>query len=94
MVIMTLAVCCACDPEPTPRFTSGFGMPRSLKKVSLIRLIVMLSGVDQLMFDISSMIGNGSDNRSYFHEVRPRADNAHESQRSFFIHDFCVSTTV
>jgi len=29
-----LAVCSACEPEPTPRLMSGAGMPSSLKKIS------------------------------------------------------------
>ncbi len=31
-----LAVCSAWLPEPIPRWTSGAGMPRSVKKTSLI----------------------------------------------------------
>ena len=33
----TAAVCRACESEPTPRWTSGRGSPRSRKKASLIR---------------------------------------------------------
>ena len=31
---ITFAVCCACEPEPTPRCTSGSGIPRSRKNTS------------------------------------------------------------
>ena len=32
--IITLAVCCACEPLPTPRCTSACGIPRSWKNTS------------------------------------------------------------
>jgi len=35
---ITLAVCTACEPEPTPRLMSGAGMPRSSKKMLDIAL--------------------------------------------------------
>jgi hypothetical protein len=31
------AVCAPCGPEPTPRWTSGAGMPSSSKKTSFIK---------------------------------------------------------
>ena len=34
MAASIVPVCTPCDPEPTPRWTSGAEIPRSLKKTS------------------------------------------------------------
>ena len=45
--VMILAVCTACDPEPTPKLMSGGRMPSSRKKTFGHGLVVVLAGVNQ-----------------------------------------------
>ena len=44
---ITRAVCCACEPEPTPRKWSGSPTPSSLEEDLRHRVVVVLAGVDE-----------------------------------------------
>ena len=80
--IITRAVCTACEPEPTPRFTSGGGDAEVDEQRLRHRPVVVLAGVDEHRLDarVAQRPQQGRD----LHEVRPRSGD-HDAPHARFL---------
>ena len=76
---ITLPVCSAWLPEPTPRFDDRARHAQVLEEDLRHRLVVVLAGVDYLVGDAGRREG-GVDGRR-LHEVRPPADDGEDHTR-------------
>ena len=76
MPTRTSAVCSACEPEPTPRFTSGSGRRSSRKMASDMFDVVVLARVDDVLAHAS--LGERVQHRRELHEVGARANDVED----------------
>ena len=77
---MISPVCAACEPDPTPRLTSGAGIPNSSKEHVRHGRVVVLSGVHQRLSDAVRL--KRRHDRRGLHEVRPGADDVKQMHRA------------